>query len=420
MCKEDDKFRSDPFRNRMIGRFLAKDVIHPKTKKIIAKRNDLITPEIADAIDGAGIGKIFIRSPITCHTPYGCCQKCYGIDLGTHKLVEIGRPVGVLAAQALGEPSTQLVLRTFHKGGIVGTDITQGLPRIEELFEARVPKGAAVVAEIDGVVSIEEAGKDKINVIITNETEDVFVYDYPSEEALLIGRKKKVEQGESLFKDEKGEVVKAIKSGEIVIDREAKTIKLISKVREETKYQLSAEEELLVKDGDVVKAGQLITKGNIDPTILVETRGMLEAQRYTLNNIQAVYSDQGVTANDKHIEVIVGQMARYVQIVDPGDSNLLIGEYRDKYAILELNKKLEKEGKKPIRFKQKLMGIKAAALKSESFLSAASFQDQVRVLSDAAIIGKIDYLRGLKENVIIGRLIPKGDAARLSRPLLIG
>lgn len=417
--REDDQYRGVQFKERMVGRFLARRVVHPKSGKVIAKRNDLIDTELAEQIDRAGVDKVAVRSPITCHTPYGCCQKCYGIDLGTQQLVKIGRPIGILAAQALGEPSTQLVLRTFHKGGLVGTDITHGLPRVQELFEARVPKGAAVIAEIDGVVSIEKTTKDSVVVTITNEGQEVFDYVYPSEKNLLVGKRSRVKAGDRLYEDDKGEVVVAPKDGVIKVDKEERSLKLISQLCEVVKYQLSADEELLVKDGDYIKAGELITEGNIDPTILVETKGMMEAQRYTINNIQAVYSDQGVIANDKHIEVIVGQMARYVQILDPGDSDLLIGEYRDKYAIEELNARLEAEGKKPVRFRQRLLGIKAASLKTESFLSAASFQEQVRVLSDAAIIGKIDYLRGLKENVIIGRLIPVDERARLIRPLLI-
>lgn len=411
--KEDDKFRRDEFVIRIQGRYLAKSVKNPETGKVIAKRNTLITKSIAKKIDAAGVDQVEIRSPITCHTPYGLCQTCYGVDHGTRNLVEIGRPVGVLAAQALGEPSTQLVLRTFHKGGVIGQDITHGLPRVEELFEARVPKGAAVIAEIDGVVSIEQTKKDNVIVSITNLTPEVFHFSYHSNDTLLIGRKKNIKEGEPLFKDERGKIVKAPETGKIKVDKKKKDLVLESKQTEEVKYEISIDEELLVKEGDEVKAGQLITQGNIDPSILVKTKGMLEAQRYTINHIQKVYSEQAATVADVHVETIVSQMSRLVEIIDPGDTKQLTGEFHDKHAIIQLNKELEKLGKKPVRYRHQLLGVKAASLKKDSFLSAASFQEQVRVLSEAAITGAVDHLRGLKESVIIGRVIPVGERAKI-------
>jgi len=417
LYREDDKYRSEPFKKRLIGRYLAKKITDPKTKKEIAKRNAYITKEIADGIDASGIDPVIIRSPITCHTPFGLCAKCYGIDHGVNKPVELGRPVGVLAAQSLGEPSTQLVLRTFHKGGVIGTDITHGLPRVEELFEARVPKGAAVIAEIDGVISIEKTEKDTVIVTVINQTPEVFNFSYKKDANLLVGKKKGVRTGEPLFVDDKGKEVKAPTAGKITISKEAHELVLEGIQLEQARYEISVDEECLVKNGDQIKAGTLITQGNIDPKILVQTKGLLEAQRYTINNIQKVYSEQAASVADVHIEIIVAQMARLVEIVDPGDTNLLLGEFKDKYAILNLNKELEAAGKKPVRFKPRLIGVKAASLKKDSFLSAASFQEQVRVLSDAAVVGKIDYLRGLKENVIIGKLVPVGEHAKLAKDL---
>lgn len=415
--REDDKYRSEPFKKRLIGRYLAKKVTDPKTKKEIAKRDAYITDEIAGKIDASGLESVSLRSPITCHTPFGLCAKCYGIDHGTKQHVEIGRPVGVLAAQSLGEPSTQLVLRTFHKGGVVGTDITHGLPRVEELFEARVPKGAAVIAEIDGKVSIEKTEKDTIIVSVINETPEVFNFSYPNDKSLMVGRKKGVREDEVLFKDAKGKEVKAPTGGKITVNKETREVVLEGSQLEQAKYEISLDEECLVKNGDQVKAGTLITQGNIDPKILVQTKGLLEAQRYTINHIQKVYSEQAASVADVHIEIIVAQMARLVEITDPGDTNMLIGEFKDKYAILNLNKELEAAGKSPVRFRPRLIGVKAASLKKDSFLSAASFQEQVRVLSDAAVVGKIDYLRGLKENVIIGKLVPVGTHAKLAKDL---
>lgn len=415
--REDDKFRANPFKKRLIGRYLAKKVVDPKTNKQIAARDTYVTKEIAEEIDASGVDPVIIRSPITCHTPFGLCSKCYGIDYGMNKPVELGRPVGVLAAQSLGEPSTQLVLRTFHKGGVVGTDITQGLPRVEELFEARVPKGAAVIAEIDGTVTTEKTDKDTIVVSITNQTPELFKFTYKTDKDLLIGKKKSVKAGDELMKNEKGKIIKAPAAGKVTVNAESHELILEGSQLEQSRYEISVDEECLVKSGDVVKAGTLITQGNIDPKILVDTKGLLEAQRYTINHIQKVYSEQAASVADVHIEVIVAQMARLVEIVDPGSTNMLVGEFKDKYATLELNKELEKNGLAPIRFKPRLLGVKAASLKKDSFLSAASFQEQVRVLSDAAVVGKIDYLRGLKENVIIGKLVPVGTHAKLSKDL---
>lgn len=417
MYREDDKFRSFPFKQRLVGRYLAKRVVDPKTKKQIAPKDALVTRELAGQIDEAGIDPVFIRSPVTCHTPFGLCAKCYGVDFGYQKPVELGRPVGVLAAQALGEPSTQLVLRTFHKGGVVGTDITHGLPRVEELFEARMPKGAAVIAEIDGVVSTEKTDKDTVVISITNQTPEVFSFNYKKDEDYLAGRKQRVKEGDELIKDEKGKIVKAPVSGKIIVNKDLKEVIVEGSQLDHVRYEISIDEECLVKDKDIVKAGTLITQGNIDPKILVETKGLPEAQRYTINHIQKVYSDQAASVADVHIEVIVSQMARLVEVVAPGATNILVGEFKDKYAILALNKELEEQGLEPIRFKPRLLGVKAASLKKDSFLSAASFQEQVRVLSDAAVVGKIDYLRGLKENVIIGKLVPVGEHAKLSKDL---
>jgi DNA-directed RNA polymerase subunit beta' len=398
------------FINRIEGRYTAKDLMDGK--KVLVKADTLITHDIAQKIDESGVESVTLRSALTCRAKYGICKKCYGYDLSTKREVAIGTAVGVIAAQSLGESTTQLTLNTKHTGGIASVvDVTQGLPRAEELFEARIPKGEAKIADIDGIIHIvEDEEKTKVQIVSTAKKSYEVIALPGGTTAVKDGQK--VKAGDLLFTSEdKGLVISPFR-GTVKIDGDK--INVESDRVQEVEYVLPSDAELLVQEGDEIKAGFLITKGNIDPKILLETIGMVKAQKYIIDNIQETYGAQGIAIDDKHVEVIVSQMGRYVRITNPGDSNFLPGEYKDKFEIESANEELKKNGMREITVRPQLIGVTAASLRTESFLSAASFQEQVRVLSDAAIVGKVDYLRGLKENVIIGRRIPTGDRAIIS------
>ncbi|HCD10573.1 MAG TPA: DNA-directed RNA polymerase subunit beta' [Thermoanaerobacter sp.] len=333
--------------DRIIGRVAAEDVIDNEGN-IIVRRNELINEEEAEKIEKAGITKVRIRSLLTCKSRHGVCRMCYGRDLATGELVNIGEAVGIIAAQAIGEPGTQLTMRTFHTGGVAGSDITQGLPRVEELFEARKPKGLAVISEISGVVRINESKKRR-EVIVTDEENNI-----------------------------------------------SKT------------YLIPYGSRLKVHDGQVIQAGDELTEGSVNPHDLLKIKGIFAVQTYLLQEVQKVYRLQGVEINDKHIEVIIRQMMRKVKVEDPGDTSMLPGELIDMFKFEDENKKAIEKGLRPATGRRALLGITKAALATDSFLSAASFQETTRVLTDAAIKGKVDPLLGLKENVIIGKLIPAG------------
>ena len=338
---------------RLEGRYALEDVINPQTGKLIVDTNTLITEKIADKIVAAGIKKVRVRSVLGCKTKHGVCAKCYGMGLATREEVNIGESVGIIAAQSIGEPGTQLTMRTIHNGGVAGGDITQGLPRVEELFEARKPKGLAIITEIDGTVSINDDKKRK-EVVITN-------------------------------------------------DGDSKT------------YVVSFGAKLKVRDGDQVKAGAPLTEGSINPNDILVINGVEGVYNYLIAEVQKVYRSQGVDINDKHIEVIGRQMLKRIKVEDGGDSQLLPGSLIDINEFAEMNEKLEEEGKRPATGRRTLLGITKAALATESFLSAASFQETTRVLTEAAIKGKTDNLIGLKENVIIGKLIPAGTGMQAYR-----
>jgi len=340
--------RQASFTARLTGRVAAADIIQPKGKKILVKASTLIDEEVAVEIEKSGIEKVLVRSVLTCEARYGLCSMCYGRDLVTRKLVAIGTPVGVIAAQSIGEPGTQLTMRTFHTGGIVGLDITQGLPRVEELFEARTPKFAAHISEIAGKVKIEE-----------------------SPDGFLI----------------------IVKSTNL-------------KPPIEKEYFIPPTSELTVEDGQLVAAGTPLSSGYLDVKEMLSISGLRMAQKYITSGAQGVYESQGVATNDKHFEVIVRKMSDKVRIETPGDTVLLPGELIDKNRFEEENAKVLAEGGEPATAQVIILGITRAALYTESFLSAASFQETTRILTDAAIEGKEDKLLGLKENVIIGRLIP--------------
>ena len=339
--------------DRITGRTALADICHPETGELIVGQDEEITEDAAAAIDAAGIKSVAIRTVMTCHSKSGVCAKCYGRNLANGEMVNIGEAVGITAAQSIGEPGTQLTMRTFHSGGVAGSDITQGLPRVEELFEARKPKGLAIICEADGtVVSI-----DKTTNEVTVRGEEEKVYDIP----------------------------------------------------------FSA--RLAVAEGDYVLAGDNITVGPLDPKDILKYKGVEGVYQYLLKEVQRVYKLQGVDINDKHIEVIAGQMLNKVKVNDPGDTGLLPGGQYDKLEVEECNRKIVEEGGEPAEYERLLLGITKASLATNSFLSAASFQETTRVLTDAAIKGKNDKLEGLKENVIIGKLIPAGTGMKRYRSI---
>lgn len=342
----------EPFIERIEGRYSKETIRHPETDEVIIRPDELITPEIAKKISDAGIEQMYIRSAFTCNARHGVCEKCYGKNLATGEKVEVGEAVGTIAAQSIGEPGTQLTMRTFHTGGVAGSDITQGLPRIQEIFEARNPKGQAVITEIEGVV------------------EDI-----------------------KLAKDRQQEIV-------------------VKGANETRSYLASGTSRIIVEIGQPVQRGEVLTEGSIEPKNYLSVAGLNATESYLLKEVQKVYRMQGVEIDDKHVEVMVRQMLRKVRIIEAGDTKLLPGSLVDIHNFTDANREAFKHRKRPATAKPVLLGITKASLETESFLSAASFQETTRVLTDAAIKGKRDDLLGLKENVIIGKLIPAGTGMR--------
>ncbi|MCF0124698.1 MAG: DNA-directed RNA polymerase subunit beta' [Clostridia bacterium] len=337
----------EKMQERLIGRYVVNDAIDPKTKELIVDTNTMINEKIAEKIISAGIEKLEVRSVLACHSKHGVCQKCYGMGLARRDLVSIGESVGIIAAQSIGEPGTQLTMRTIHSGGVAGVaDITQGLPRVEELFEARKPKGLAIISEIDGKVKIKETKKKKEVVITSKDNSKTYTIPFGS--------------------------------------------------------------KMKVKDGDMVEAGDALIEGSINPAEILEIKGPEGVYEYLISEVQKVYRNQGVDINDKHIEVIGRQMLKKVRVDDNADTDMFPGSLIDMYEFARKNKEAVEQGKRPATGKRVLLGITKASLATESFLSAASFQETTRVLTEAAIKGKTDPLVGLKENVIIGKLIPAG------------
>ena len=340
--------------DRLRGRTAAEDVINPATGEVLVRMNEPIDYKKAKEIVAAGLTRVPVRSVLTCRTENGVCARCYGENMAHGGKVDVGEVVGIIAAQAIGEPGTQLTMRTFHTGGIAGADdITQGLPRVEELFEARKPKRDAILAEISGTVSLQETKKKRLLVITSDEDPN----------------------------DQKS-------------------------------YQITYGSRLKVQEGDHVEAGDELTEGSINPHDLLRILGVKAVQEYLLREVLSVYRLQGVGVSDKHIEIIIRQMLRKVRIEDSGDTDLLPGSLVDIFRFEEANQKAILNGGTPAIAKRILLGITKASLATESFLSAASFQETTRVLTEAAIHGKVDPLIGLKENVILGKLIPAGTGMK--------
>ena len=426
---------------RLVGRHAAMDVADPKSGEIFVERNGEITVEVAEKVIAAGLDKVYVRSALTCQTKRGLCALCYGRDLSKGRQVSDGAAVGIIAAQSIGEPGTQLTMRTFHTGGVAGMDITSGLPRVEELFEARVPKGSAIIAEIDGKAELVRDGERRM-LLITNSEMYRDEYTVPKGAKVVVKTGDKVEQGDVLAapkatrkkaapktpakktakaaKEEKAvaqaeESLLARTSGQVAVERGGR-IAIIFEEEESRDYVIPAASRLRVHDGDAVHAGQALTEGPLNPQDILGIQGPEAVQMYLVEEVQKVYRSQGVTINDKHIEVIVRQMLRRVTIDSPGDTALLPGELVDRFRYEMTNAKVLAEGGEPATAQPVLLGVTKASLNTESFLAAASFQETTRVLTEAAINGQVDRLLGLKENVIIGKLIPAQSEIHVELP----
>ncbi len=403
-----DAPRLQNFVNRLRGRFLSKDLAHPKTGEVILKRNEVITQDMAQKIDAmTDIFEVEVRSPFTCKTAHGMCIKCYGYDNGTGEVVKFGEAVGTIASQALGEPATQLTLKSKSDARAGKSDITQGLPRVEELLEARTPKSLALLADISGTVNIIEE-KKRIVIRITDKKKVHKKYEFKSKDDIAVKNDSSIKSGELLGKIGNKEI-KAEFSGEVKV--EDNTVFVFTMKDVEIEKETDQMINILVKDGQKVEKGDQLTLGSIDPKELSKLKSIKEAQDYVLKEVQGVYGIQGLEADDRHLEIILRQMSRYVQIVESGASETYLpGDFVDVLDATKENETLKEENKAIMKYDRVFMGVTNAALRTESFLSAASFEQQVRVLTDAALVGKVDHLRGLKENVIIGRPIPVGRA----------
>ncbi|MGN0205485.1 MAG: DNA-directed RNA polymerase subunit beta', partial [Coprococcus sp.] len=347
----------ESLQERMTGRYAAEDIVDPSTGEVIVKADHMITPKRAAMVAATGLTKVKIRTALSCRSHLGICAKCYGANMATGQAVQVGEAVGIIAAQSIGEPGTQLTMRTFHTGGVAGDDITQGLPRVEELFEARKPKGLAIIAEFGGTVAIRDT-KKKREVVITNE-----------------------ETGES----------------------KAYLIPYGSRVK--------------VQEGQMLNAGDELTEGSVNPHDILRIKGVRAVQDYMIQEVQRVYRLQGVDINDKHVEVIVRQMLKKIRIENSGDTEFLPGTLVDVLDFEEINENLIEQGLRPAEGIQVMLGITKASLATNSFLSAASFQETTKVLTEAAIKGKVDPLIGLKENVLLGKLIPAGTGMKRYRSI---
>jgi len=386
------------------------DVIDPKSKKIIAKKGETVENDLINKIFDSEIVSIWTRSPLTCQSPMGVCAKCYGHDIATSKQVKVGHAVGVIASQSIGELSTQMTLRTFHFGGATLTDITQGIPRLVELFEARTPKYYAHIAPFKAKITIKEQ-KIFNTVTLNGKTLEEITYYIDGAKEVMVKDGDKVKAGYTLFVIDESKKVVAVNNGEVKCS--ANVITFTNNVDISKTIKIRKDVELLVKNNDTVEAGQKITEGFIDPKDYFEAKGLTETQRMIIDELQKVYIDQGISINDKHLEIIVREMGRSAKVIHPGDSDHLIGDIANKHLIELKNKMLKAQNKELITYKPLLTGITTASIKTSGVLSALSFQEQVRKLTDVSLTGEVDYLSGLKENVIVGRLIPTGDSAEI-------
>ena len=397
---------------RLFGRLIAERVVDPSTGEILAERDAMLDHDLVRQLVDAGVKEVKVRSPLTCELIHGICAKCYGMDLGRGRMVEIGAAVGIVAAQSIGEPGTQLTLRTFHTGGVAaGGDIITGLPRVEELFEARkAPKGEAVVAEISGIAHVRQSDRYSDLRMVRIEHSELVSDEYDLPEGWTIA----VEDGSDIMQ---GDVIAYMDSTTINAQHggrtrieEGKTRKVVVSydIHQESEHEIPSTARLLIRDGDKVEAGQPLTEGSLNPHRILRIQGRETCQLYLLSEVQEVYRSQGQNINDKHFEVIIRKMMSKVQVTRPGDTNYLPGDLIDRLELKRTNERLLEEGKRPARFLEVLLGITKASLSTDSFLSASSFQHTIKVLAGAAIASTEDPLYGLKENVIVGKLIPAG------------
>ena len=417
--QRDERETMEDFRDRIVGRHAAAPVADESTGEIIVDRNEEIDEAAADRLEANEVARVYVRTPMSCEAERGICQLCYGRDLARGELVRMRTAVGIIAAQSIGEPGTQLTMRTFHTGGVAGTtDITSGLPRVEELFEARVPKGEAIISEIDGVAEVLEDGGQRL-VRVSNVDTVVEEYEIPGGAMAQVADGDHVVVGSVLAavpEDEK-KAEDASESAEVstellsripgIVRRKGrKTLQVVFEDREDREYAIPAASRVLVGSGEAVDAGAQITEGAKNPQHILSIQGRDAVRRYMVDEVQKVYRSQGVNINDKHIEVITRQMLRRVRVDHPGDTGLLPGDLIARREFEEIVARVVAEGGDPATAQPVLLGVTKASLNTNSWLAAASFQETTRVLTNAAVDGKIDKLVGLKENVIIGKLIP--------------
>jgi DNA-directed RNA polymerase subunit beta' len=412
VIRRSDDVAGQSLSSRLYSRLLAEPVIHPETGEVIGERDEVIDHVLARGITASGVEEVKVRSALTCELQHGICAKCYGLDLGRGDMVDLGAAVGIVAAQSIGEPGTQLTLRTFHTGGVAagGADITTGLPRVEELFEARKqPKGESVVAEISGVARILQSDKyaDLREVVIQHSEMVHDEYSVPEEWKLAVKDEAVVKPGDVLATKEKATMV-AHHGGRVAVDKKEHKVTVSYEQGEEKTAEIPTTGRLLIKDGDHVEAGQPLTEGSLNPHRVLRIQGREAAQMYLLSEIQKVYRSQGQNIHDKHFEVIIRKMMSKVSIGRAGDTNHLPGDAVDRQELRKLNEQLLAEGKQPAKFQDLLLGVTKASLSTDSWLSASSFQHTIKVLAGAAIGSTTDPLYGLKENVIIGKLLPAG------------
>ncbi len=413
ITREESTQIPEPFVDRLVGRMAALDLVDEKTGEQIVARNDELDEVAIERIEALGIDRVSVRSPLTCAARHGVCRMCYGRNLATGRLVDLGQAVGIIAAQSIGEPGTQLTMRTFHTGGVAGEDITQGLPRVEELFEARIPKGQAIMTEIDGTIEVVRAGTDSpVIVRVTHrDTYDTPIKLTPQHE-LLVANGDEVTDGQVLARIGEGAELVEVKSPAAGrVTKKGSTLTLHSEDVDSREYQVPHSARLRVETGDEVLAGHPLTEGSLNPKDLLQIKGVDTVQRFLVAEVQKVYRSQGVSIADKHVEIIVRQMLRKVTVDAAGDTELLPSELIDRFEFEEVNNRILAEGGEPATAQTVLLGVTKASLNTSSFLAAASFQETTRVLTEAAINGSKDHLLGLKENVIIGKLIPAGTGA---------
>ncbi len=411
--RKTDDVAGQSLTSRIYSRLPAERVLDPKTGEVLAEYNDVITHDLARKIASAGVTEMKVRSPMTCELSHGICSKCYGIDLGRGELVELGAAVGIVAAQSIGEPGTQLTLRTFHTGGVASSgaaDITTGLPRVEEIFEARkMPKGEAIVAEIAGVVRILQSEKytdmREVHIQYAEMIHDEYVI--PEDWKFVAKDESEVQAGDILATKEKATIT-AQHGGRVAVEKKERKVIVSYEQREEVIEDIPNTSRLLVKDGVHVEAGQPLTEGSLNPHRVLKIQGRDACQMYLMTEVQKVYRSQGQNIHDKHFEVIIRKMLSKVQVTRPGETKYLPGDAVDRLEMRKVNEALIAESKQPARSQEILLGVTKASLSTDSFLSASSFQHTIKVLASAAIGSTTDPLFGLKENVIIGKLIPAG------------